>query len=106
MTTSVCIESYRGSMTRMSRTNVVLDQDLVERVMETFGLESRRAAIDLALHAVMGEPEERITDPWKGALELEGIWADMTDDEAHAIWGDEVPDGPNAERLARPPKRR
>jgi Arc/MetJ family transcription regulator len=89
----------------MSRTNVVLDQDLVERVMKTYGLESRRAAIDFALHAVLGEPEERITDPWKGALELEGMWADMTDEEAREIWGDEVPDGPNAERPARRSKR-
>lgn len=85
----------------MVRTNVVLDQDLVERVMTTYGLESRRAAIDFALHAVLGKPEERITDPWKGALELEGMWADMSDEEARAIWGHEVPDGPNAERPAR-----
>jgi Arc/MetJ family transcription regulator len=93
-------------MARMVRTNVVLDEDLVERVMRTFGLESRRSAIDFALHAVLGEPEERITDPWKAALELEGLWADMTDEEARAIWGDEVPDGPNAERPERRPSRR
>ena len=89
----------------MARTNVVLDQDLVERVMKTYGLESRRAAIDFALHAVLGEPEERITDPWRSALELEGMWADMTDEEARAIWGHEVPDGLNAERPASRSKR-
>lgn len=85
-------------MSRMARTNVVLDQELVERVMSRFGLRSRRAAIDFALHAVLGQDEAPITDPWRAALELEGMWADMTDEEAREIWGEEVPDGPNAER--------
>jgi Arc/MetJ family transcription regulator len=85
-------------MSRMVRASVLLDEDLGAQVMQTFGLESRRAAIDFALHAVLGEPRERITDPWKGALELQGMWSDMTDEEARAIWGDEVPDGPDAAR--------
>lgn len=50
---------------------------------------------------MMSERDESISDPWKNALELEGMWADITDDEARAIWGHEVPDGPNAERPAR-----
>jgi hypothetical protein len=50
------------------------------------------------LHAVLGEGEDPITDPWKAALELEGMWSDMTDDEARQIWGDETPDGPNAQK--------
>jgi Arc/MetJ family transcription regulator len=85
-------------MGQMTRTNVVIDQELVAKVMERFALRSKRAAIDFALHAVLGDEGEPITDPWKAALELEGIWSDMTDDEAREIWGDEVPDGPNAER--------
>ena len=85
-------------MGRMTRTNVVIDQELVAKVMERFALRSKRAAIDFALHAVLGEEEEPITDPWKAALELRGMWADMTDEEAREIWGDEVPDGPGAER--------
>jgi hypothetical protein len=36
-------------------------------------------------------------DPWKAMLELEGVWAGVTDEHAQAIWGDEVPDGPNAQ---------
>lgn len=88
-------------MGRMVRTNVVIDEDLVKQVMEHFGLKTRRSAIDFALHAVLGHKGAPITDPWQAALELEGMWADMTDEEAREIWGDEVPDGPNAERSAR-----
>lgn len=79
-------------MGRMVRTNIVIDEELVRSVMGRFGLTSRRAAVDFALHAVLGEERAQITDPWRAALELEGIWADMTDVEAREIWGDEVPD--------------
>ena len=89
-------------MGKMVRTNIVIDEDLVAEVMETYALESKRAAVDFALHAVLGHEREPITDPWKAALELRGMWADMTDEEAREIWGDEVPDGPGAEH----PKRR
>lgn len=82
----------------MVRTNVVIDENLVQEVKRRFGLKSKREAIDFALHAVLSDEDEIITDPWKAALELEGMWADMTDEEAREIWGDEVPDGPNAER--------
>ena len=87
----------------MVRTNVVVDETLVQEVKRRFGLKSKREAIDFALHAVLSDDndDEIITDPWKAALELEGMWADMTDEEAREIWGDEVPDGPNAERPRR-----
>ena len=87
----------------MVRTNVVVDETLVQEVKRRFGLKSKREAIDFALHAVLSDDDddEVITDPWKAALELEGMWADMTDAEAREIWGDEVPDGPNAERPPR-----
>lgn len=89
-------------MGRKVRTNIVIDEALVGEVMERFGLKSKRAAVDFALHAVLGEQVgEPITDPWKAALELQGMWADMTDEQASEIWGDEVPDGPNAERPRR-----
>jgi Arc/MetJ family transcription regulator len=53
-------------MGRMVRTNVVLDEDLVRRVMEMFGLKSKRAAIDYALRRVAGVGDRRLI------LELEG----------------------------------
>src|SRR5436309_123637 len=66
-------------MGRKVRTNIVIDEDLVTEVMETFFLESMRAAVDFALRRVLGRGEEPIRDPGKSMLELEGIWADMTD---------------------------
>ncbi len=80
-------------MGRMVRTNIVLDEELVGKVMETFGLKSKRKAIDFALHAVLGETEgEPITDPWAAALELMGMWADRSEEEIREIYGDEMPD--------------
>jgi Arc/MetJ family transcription regulator len=81
-------------MGRMVRTNIVLDEQLVRDVIQRYGLRSKRAAIDFALRAVLtsGAEDEFITDPWAAALELEGMWADMTDEEAREIWGEEVPD--------------
>lgn len=52
----------------MVRTNVVVDDELVRKVMELYGLKSKRAAIDFALRRTAGE-----VDPWKGMLELRGI---------------------------------
>ncbi len=93
---------YPFTMSRMVRTNVVIDEEVLDRVMDRFGLPTKRAAVDFALHAVLGEETESNSDPWRAALELRGMWADMTDDEAREIWGGEVPDGENA---ARPRKR-
>ncbi len=78
-------------MGRMVRTNIVIDEDLVTEVMRVYGLESRRSAVDFALHAVLSEQDEAITDPWKAMLELEGTWADMPDEEVREIWGFEPP---------------
>ena len=51
----------------MGRTNVVVDDELVGRVMRLYRLPTKRAAIDFALRRVAGE-----SDP-KKLLELEGI---------------------------------
>jgi Arc/MetJ family transcription regulator len=76
---------------RMVRTNIVIDEDLVTMVMQIYGLESKREAVDFALKRAIGK-EETIDDPWKGALELRGMWADMTDEQVREIWGEEAPD--------------
>lgn len=75
-------------MGRKVRTNVVVDESLVERVMDLYDLKSRREAIDFALRAVAGGDET--ADRWKGALELEGMWADMSDEDAREIYGDRI----------------
>jgi Arc/MetJ family transcription regulator len=61
---------YRGvsmcTMTPVGRTNVVVDDELVERVMRLYGLRTKREAIDFALRRVAGEGDR------KRMLELEG----------------------------------
>ncbi len=51
----------------MGRTNVVVDDAVVERVMRLYGLKTKREAIDYALRKVAGLP-----DAYKKILELEG----------------------------------
>lgn len=48
------------------RTNVVLDQELVDRVKKLYGLPTTRAAIDFALRMLVGGAEQR------DMLDLEG----------------------------------
>ncbi len=60
---------------------------LISEVMDRYALRSKRAAIDFALRRVLGKNEE---NPGKAMLELEGIWADMTDEEAREIWDSDV----------------
>lgn len=43
----------------MARTNVEIDNDLVGRVMRRYGLNTKRAAIDLALQRLDVEPMSR-----------------------------------------------
>jgi Arc/MetJ family transcription regulator len=54
-------------MSRMVRTNIVIDEQLVTNVMQTYGLRSKRAAVDFALRrAAAGD------NPHAGMLALEG----------------------------------
>jgi Arc/MetJ family transcription regulator len=52
----------------MGRTNVVLDDSLIERVMRLYGLRTKREAIDFALRRTLAVAE----DPHARALALEG----------------------------------
>ena len=55
----------------MARTNIEIDDELVERVMRRYRLPSKRAAVDLALRRLAGEPMSR-----DEALAMEGSgWA-------------------------------
>lgn len=40
----------------MTRTNVEIDDDLVERAMRLYRLRTKREAVDLALRRLVGEP--------------------------------------------------
>jgi len=44
---------------RMVRTNVVIDEDLVSRVMDLYGLRTKREAIDFALRHMAGAEERK-----------------------------------------------
>ena len=43
-------------MVYVTRTNIDIDDDLVAAVMERYRLESKRAAVDLALRNLIGAP--------------------------------------------------
>lgn len=60
----------------MARTNVDVDERLVATVMERYRLDSKRAAIDLALRRLVGEPMS--TDE---ILATAGIGLDLDNDE-------------------------
>ncbi|MEZ5101338.1 MAG: type II toxin-antitoxin system VapB family antitoxin [Thermoleophilia bacterium] len=60
----------------MSRTDIEIDDDLVERAMRRYRLPGKRAAVDLALRRLVGEPMSRAE-----ALAAEGTgWAGDLDD--------------------------
>jgi Arc/MetJ family transcription regulator len=43
----------------MTRTNIEIDDALIERVMRRYRLSSKRAAVDLALRRLAGDPMTR-----------------------------------------------
>lgn len=49
------------------RTNVVIDDRLIKRVMRRYGFRTKRETIDYALRRLDGSK-----DPWTGMLELRG----------------------------------
>jgi Arc/MetJ family transcription regulator len=51
----------------MGRTNIDIDDELIERVMRRYRLPSKRAAVELALRRLAGEPMSR-----EEALAMEG----------------------------------
>jgi Arc/MetJ family transcription regulator len=65
---SVHPKVYKGAMTR---TNIEIDDVLIDRAMRLYRLRSKREAVDLALRRLVGEPMSR-----EEALASEGTgWA-------------------------------
>jgi len=54
-------------MAGMTRTNIEIDDVLVERAMRLHGVDTKRAAVDLALRRLVGGPMSR-----EEALAMEG----------------------------------
>ncbi|HET8863475.1 MAG TPA: type II toxin-antitoxin system VapB family antitoxin [Solirubrobacterales bacterium] len=50
------LKVYKGVVTR---TNIEIDDDLVERAMRIYRLRSKREAVDLALRKLVGDPMSR-----------------------------------------------
>jgi Arc/MetJ family transcription regulator len=46
-------------MVYMGRTNITIDDDLVERAMQIYRLKSKREAVDYALRRLVGNPMSR-----------------------------------------------
>lgn len=64
----VHLKVYKGAMTR---TNIEIDDVLIDRAMRLYRLRSKREAVDLALRRLVGEPMGR-----EEALATEGTgWA-------------------------------
>ena len=51
----------------MGRTNIVIDDELVGRVMRLYGLRTKREAVDFALRKLAGRP-----DAYERALKMRG----------------------------------
>ena len=64
----------------MSRTNIDLDDDLVERAMRLYRLESKRAAVQLALERLVGEALST-----EEILAMEGIGFSLDNDELEGV---------------------
>ena len=56
----------------MARTNVVLDDELVEECQALTGIKTRRALIDYALHVVRRHGRQRHLLELKGTVKWEG----------------------------------
>ena len=63
-------------MGSVTRTNIEIDDELIERVMQIYRLPSKREAVDLALRKLAGEPMSR-----QEMLEMEGVgWGGNLDE--------------------------
>ena len=60
----------------MGRTNVVIDDDLINECQKLTGIRTRRALIDFALHEVRRRGRQKRLLELKGAIEWEGNLAE------------------------------
>lgn len=72
----MCVSVGGASVARYVRTNIVIDEALVRKVMDLYDLRTKREAIDFALREAARVEERR-----KKTLALEGIGWDGDLDE-------------------------
>ncbi len=63
----------------MGRTNIDIDDELVDRAMRMYRLESKRAAVQLALEQLVGEPMST-----QEVLAMQGVGYPTDNDELEA----------------------
>ncbi len=56
----------------MSRTNIVLDDDLVEKCQRATGIKTRRELVQLALEELLRREDQKKVLELKGAIHWEG----------------------------------
>lgn len=64
----------------MTRTNIDIDDDLVERAMRMYRLDSKRSAVQLALQRLVGDAMSR-----EEALAMQGSGFELSNDEVEAF---------------------
>jgi Arc/MetJ family transcription regulator len=72
----MCVPAGDASVARYVRTNIVIDEGLVRKVMDLYDIRTKREAIDFALREAARVEERR-----KETLALEGIGWDGDLDE-------------------------
>jgi len=63
------------------RTNIVIDDDLMNRVLELTGLRTKREAVEMGLKALLKLQKQQSIRDFRGKLEWEGDLDDMRTDE-------------------------
>ncbi|TAK81090.1 MAG: type II toxin-antitoxin system VapB family antitoxin [Aquabacterium sp.] len=76
----MCMARSTGGCSMEIRTNIVLDEDLVQRAMKKAGVATKKAAIEAALHAFLREPD------WDFILSMEGSDAVAKDYQPGALF--------------------
>ncbi len=63
------------------RTNIVIDDDLMNRVLKATGLRTKREAVDLGLKALLKLKKQESIRSFRGKLDWEGDLDDMRTDK-------------------------
>jgi len=63
------------------RTNIVIDDDLMNRVLKLTGLRTKREAVELGLKALLRLKKQESIRDFRGKLEWDGDLDDMRTDE-------------------------
>ncbi len=63
------------------RTNIVIDDELMKRVMKVTGLRTKREAVDMGLKALLKLKKQENIKNFRGKLDWEGDLDDMRSDK-------------------------